>query len=270
MISEAWGGGLERLALKKEGVSHQGVGARLKQYERASRRRPPARGFGQVPGLLAPPECARPRVAPGPLHPRWAAPRSAPLCPPAPAASASGRTGSLPECRSRPHSRPPVPAPGPASAPAPGPPWLGRFRPPPCARSAAQRRRRSPPVLAPRPDAQLEAELPPPPPRAPTLVLGIGRRGHAAGPGVEPACPAGAASPGRSRSGGSTHKAESPRGTPRKPHLSQPCAPPHGTPPRPMPRPTPRHTHEGPAHCTYSMPSCPHLATCSAGACFVP
>lgn len=250
MISEAWGGGLERLALKKEGVSHQGVGARLKQYERASRRRPPARGFGQVPGLLAPPECARSRVAPGPLHPRWAAPRSAPLCPPAPAASASGRTGSLPECRSRPHSRPPVPAPGPASAPAPGPPWLGRFRPPPCARSAAQRRRRSPPVLAPRPDAQLEAELPPPPPRAPTLVLGIGRRGHAAGPGVEPACPAGAASPGRSRSGGSTHKAESPRGTPRKPHLSQPCAPPHGTPPRPMPRPTPRHTHEGPAHCT--------------------
>ena len=144
------------------------MGARLKKYERASRRRPPERGFRQVPGLLASSECARPRVAPGPLHPRWAATLPAPLCPPAPAASASGRTGSLPECRFRPHSRPPVPAPGPASAPAPGPPWLARSKPPPCARSAAQRRRRSPPVLAHCPDAQLEAELPPPPPRAPT------------------------------------------------------------------------------------------------------
>lgn len=250
MISEAWGGGLERLALKEEGVSYQGVGARLKKYERESRRRPPERGFRQVPGLLAPSECARPRVAPGPLHPRWAATLPALLCPPAPAASASGHTGSLPECRFRPHSRPPVPAPGPASAPAPGPPWLGRSKPPPCARSAAQRRRRSPPVLAQCPDAQLEAELPPPPPRAPTLVLGIGRRGHAAGPGVEPVCPAGAASPGRRRSGGSTHKAEpSPRPA-KAPPFPAPCptawspapprAPPHPRRPRPLhlgPRP---------------------------------
>lgn len=36
MISEAWGGGLERLALKEEGVSLPGVGARLKKYERCA------------------------------------------------------------------------------------------------------------------------------------------------------------------------------------------------------------------------------------------
>lgn len=180
------------------------MGARLKECKGPSRRGPPARRFGEVSGLWLPESPHGPAWSQGPLRRRWAATRPSLPCPPAPAASASGRTGSLPGCRSRPHSRPPAPAPGPASAPAPGPPWLGGSRPPPSALSAAQRRRRSPPVLAPRPDAQLGAEPPPPPPpRVPTRAPGTGRRGRAAGPGVEPACPTGAASPGRSPSGDS-------------------------------------------------------------------
>lgn len=182
LVAEAWGGDPgRRLDPRELGVPQQGVGTRPK----GSKGRPirgaacarPRRDFWP-PGLpMAPRGLLRPSARGGrrPPSPSPLPPPARP-CPPALAASASGRTGSPPGCRSRPRSHPPAPAPGPASEPAPGPPWLSRPRPPPSVVSAAPRRRRR---RLPWPSAQTSRRERSrrPPPRAPTLLLELGGEG---------------------------------------------------------------------------------------------
>lgn len=216
------------------------MGARLKKYERESRRRPPERGFrrsSRPPGSL---RVRTARVAPGPLHPRRrpSPPCCAHLLPPA---SASGHglssrmslSSSLSSSRSR--SRPRLAHQLRGRHGSAGPSHRPAHDPPPNAAA------RSPPVLAQCPDAQLKRSCRHHPPRAPTLVLGIGRRGHAAGPGWSPSAPP-EPPPGAGDEAEAPRTRQSPRRAPRKPHLSPPV--PHRVEPCPAPRPA-SHTHEG-------------------------